>query len=354
VNKRLDLRLLLIEISTIVRFFGITDAFQEVEMKSERTGILADFFVAVTLLVVVGATVQAQALYSADQYLKRGISRYGTGDLEGAIADFSRAIELNSRPGKARERDYSIRSFTSGGSEKIGPEQVAVVDRFNALAYYNRGIAWFARGMLNQAVIDFDKAIRINPLFVDAYIRRGRCRQSRGDTDGAIADYNKAIGLDSRSAFAYNNRGIARRAKEDLAGAISDFSEAISINPDLAEAYVNRGAARCVLGEMAGAVADLDKAIAINPRNAMAYNNRGKARQLEGDMPAAVADYDQAIRIDPSYALAYANRGLARLLEGKVAQAESDFRRCLALKPDLKPGLEQLINEIKDATGSKH
>jgi tetratricopeptide (TPR) repeat protein len=85
----------------------------------------------------------------------------------------------------------------------------------------------------------------------------------------------------------------------------------------------------------------------------MAYNNRGKTRQLRGDLSAAVADYDQAIRIDPGYALAYANRGVARLMEGKTAQAESDFKRCLALKPDLRPGLEQLVKEIKQATADK-
>jgi tetratricopeptide (TPR) repeat protein len=139
--------------------------------------------------------------------------------MDGAVADFTRAIELNSRPNRARRWNDSIRKFTGESSERMGDEQIAVVDPFNALVYYNRGIALSARGDIGRAMDDFDRAIRINPLYVDAYIRRGRCRQSMEDIDGAIADYNKAISLDPGSAFAYNNRGIARRAKEDVDGA---------------------------------------------------------------------------------------------------------------------------------------
>ncbi|HSE97679.1 MAG TPA: tetratricopeptide repeat protein, partial [Blastocatellia bacterium] len=198
-------------------------------METNGTGMTTRIGAAAVLLLLVFTIVEAQEGASAEHYLRQGVSRFKAGDLDGAIADFSRAIAIRSRHGKAYKSGDGIRSFAADTEVGTFKSEVAAVDPFTALAYYNRGIAWSARGELDKAAADFDRAIRINPLYTDAYIRRGRCRHARGDLERAVADYTKAISLDPSSAFAYNNRGIARQAREDLAGAVSDFDKAILI-----------------------------------------------------------------------------------------------------------------------------
>jgi Flp pilus assembly protein TadD len=60
------------------------------------------------------------------------------------------------------------------------------------------------------------------PTTASGYLDRGRARADKGDMDGAIVDYTKAIELDPRSDVAYNNRGLARYHKGDLDEAIAD------------------------------------------------------------------------------------------------------------------------------------
>ena len=96
-----------------------------------------------------------------------------------------------------------------------------------AVAYYNRGIEWGAKGNTDRAIADFDEAIRLDPKYAKAYNNRGIAWYAKGYNDRAIADYNEAIRLDPKLAQAYYNRGNAWNAKGDNDRAIADYNEAI-------------------------------------------------------------------------------------------------------------------------------
>ena len=49
------------------------------------------------LLFVLTAAAQGQELTSADEYSQRGIARFEKNDLDGAIADFTKVIEMNGK-----------------------------------------------------------------------------------------------------------------------------------------------------------------------------------------------------------------------------------------------------------------
>jgi tetratricopeptide (TPR) repeat protein len=46
-----------------------------------------------------------------------------------------------------------------------------------------------------NAIADFDRAIQLNPKYVDAFNNRGFAYNTKGEYDRAIADYNQAIQL---------------------------------------------------------------------------------------------------------------------------------------------------------------
>src|SRR5262245_9423053 len=87
-------------------------------------------------------TIQAQAPRAAYDQLNRGNSQYQKGDLEAAIASFTKAIEISS----------SLDNGAGSGDWKKGlrPEEaianfnkVGVIDPLTAIAYSNRGLARF-------------------------------------------------------------------------------------------------------------------------------------------------------------------------------------------------------------------
>jgi tetratricopeptide (TPR) repeat protein len=147
--------------------------------------------------------------------------------MEGAIADFSRAIVLHptfapsfTNRGLARamkgELDGAIADYN----------QALKLDPREALAFYNRGTARRDKGDYEGAIADYDASIQINPNHTNSYYQRGCVWRKRGELDKAIADLNKAIELSPRDASAHVHRAFARQAKGGSDGAAADFARA--------------------------------------------------------------------------------------------------------------------------------
>ncbi len=129
------------------------------------------------------------------------------------------------------------------------------------MAYNNRGFCKFKMKEFEDALKDFDEAIRLSPTLAMAYSNRGLCKTSLQNFDDAIADLDKAIELDSGLMYAYHNKGRVLLLKEDYVGVIACFSKAISLKPDYALAYVLRAAAYHENGDKELALSDLSRDI---------------------------------------------------------------------------------------------
>jgi len=153
------------------------------------------------LLLLTASTAHAQEPVSADDFSQRGISRFEKNDLEGAIVDFTKAIDL-----KGQQLEF---------------------------CFYFRGLALYRRGRLEEAIADLSKAITLkqHPRFYDD---RGNLLAQKGDFDGAIADLNRAIELEPKFAKAYGDRGIVRLMRGEDAAAELDFSKCFELDKAIA------------------------------------------------------------------------------------------------------------------------
>ena len=173
-------------------------------------------------------------------------------------------------------------------------------------------------------------------LAAQIYNNRGSVNVSVGQYNRALLNYNRAVELNPDFAEAYNNREIAYRNLDQLEKAVADYSKAIELNPNFDEAYNNRGIANVKLGRIQQAVTDYDKAIELNPKLAEAYNNRANAYVRLRRFEQAISDYTKAIRRKSGFAQAYGNRALTYALIGKPEGAKRDLRKAVKLSPALK------------------
>jgi tetratricopeptide (TPR) repeat protein len=191
---------------------------------------------------------------TADQVILSGQIKVKTGDWDGAIADFTKAIELNPK---------------------------------SDFAYVSRGVIKRHKRDLDGAIADFSKAIQLNPKNSTAYAQRGHAKVAKGDLDGGIADYSKTIELSPKIPVAYLSRGEAKRAKGDRAGAVEDF-----FNGEMAKGDMDG-----ISGDLEGAIVDYTRAIKLHPKDADAYFKRGVAKTKKGDQAGADEDFAQAARL---------------------------------------------------------
>ena len=234
------------------------------------------------------------------------------------------------------QADQVLKQQQRERQERLAKQQEQLEKVRQARNYFDRALAKQNSGDKKGAIVDYDKAIQLNPNYSLAYNNRGLAKSALGDKKGAIVDYDKAIQLNPNDAQAYNNRGLAKSALGDKKGAIVDYDKAIQLNPNDALAYNNRGWAKSDLGDNQGAIVDYNKAIQINQNWGdiglyAAYNNRGLAKYNLGDNQGAIVDYDKAIELNPNYAAAYYKRGLAYQKLRENQRALADFREAARL-----------------------
>lgn len=99
--------------------------------------------------------------------------------------------------------------------------------------YNNRGLAYFNKRDFNNAIIDYNAALKIDPNFAQAYNGRCAARNAKGDAMNAIADCDQAIQIDPNFAYAYSNRGLAKRARGDTKGGDADIAKAQQLDPNI-------------------------------------------------------------------------------------------------------------------------
>lgn len=111
-----------------------------------------------------------------------------------------------------------------------------------------------------SAIANYDKAIKLNPLFYDAYIRRGVTHMGMRSYDLAEDDFSKAIQLKRKEFKGYFNRGKLFLAQKRFDAAIDDFQEATHIRPQHALSFRLLGDAYSKNGEPVLAAQAWDKA----------------------------------------------------------------------------------------------
>jgi tetratricopeptide (TPR) repeat protein len=167
-------------------------------------------------------------------------------------------------------------------------------------ALTNRGLAQTRKGAFDDAIADFDNALRIDPDDGRARNARGIAFRRKGEYDRAIADYDVALRRNPRDVRALNNRGVAYRWKRDYDRSITDTSAAIAVDPKYALAYSNRAVAYRLKLDYPRALADHDNAVRLTPQSGPFHYERGRTYEAKEDDVRALADYRKAVSLDPT------------------------------------------------------
>jgi tetratricopeptide (TPR) repeat protein/predicted aspartyl protease len=254
-----------------------------------------------------GAPEPAEQLDAAG-YARRGSASASRRDHAGAIADLSRAIELD--PGKA---EY----------------------------FYERGSAYAADRQPDKALADFDQAIKLAPDDPVALMARAELHSARGDPADAISpDLDAADRAAPRAGDMRLMLGDLYRNVRNYPAAITQYGYWIdSHNSDdigMPRAHGSRCWVRVLLGaDLDRALDDCNVAVRKRPKTADFIESRGFVYLRQGRFDKAISDYDAALALDAKLAWAFYGRGIAKQRLKQQAAAEADIAAATALAPKI-------------------
>lgn len=206
----------------------------------------------------------------------------------------SRAVdETKRRRFEEGKSDSNFPSDAIKAGAKPGTLRAVSPEERKALAHNERGLEQFGKGKLEQAVKEYQEAIRAFPTL----------------------------------AAAHNNLGTAHFAAARFEEAAAAFRRAVELNPNYGQAHFNLALAQIKLGREREADASLQAAV-------RAYYTAGDEHFKSGRLKEAEESYRGMLQIDPEYPPALLRLGLVANDARRFEEAVGYLRRVAQRQPN--------------------
>lgn len=149
--------------------------------------------------------------------------------------------------------------------------------------------------------------IENDPEDFESHYNLGAVLQSQGRVDEAVKQYEMALKIRPKDATANNAMGGALLAEGKQNQAVVFLRMATQASPAYFDAHYNLGNALASAGDFTGAEEEFGAAVRLRPEDANAHANFGSALAELGKLADAKAEYERALKIDPNLALAREN-----------------------------------------------
>jgi spermidine synthase len=248
-------------------------------------------------------------------------------------APFRKMVDLSKTSPPQKERFFRL-------LESYCTDDTVEFELFNDEELIQRCISVQIETIENRIGGVSDKALSYYFL-ADLYRRKGMLNE-------AMANYSKSLRLKPDNAEAHYNLGYTLVSAGRLGEAITHFTEALRLRPGFAAAHTELGYALAQQGRLDEAIEHFTKALRINPDNARAHSNLGVALVNQGKLNEAIEHFREAVRIEPDSAEAHSNLGAALAVQGRIDEAIMHFTEALRIRPDfveVRKSLEEALAE---------
>jgi tetratricopeptide (TPR) repeat protein len=231
-----------------------------------------------------------ESTLNVSDLVKKGNYLYTTGDFSKAIECYDEALNVNA-------------------TDKI--------------TWNNRGAALFRMHRRDEAVASFDKAISLDPLYLNALTNKGALIKG----DEALKCFDKVLEIDQNFMGGWTNKGFVLFDMGRYNESLQCYKKAIEIYPEDTSAWNNKGNILIEFGDYVGALECFNKSLSItNNASPFEWNNKGVALQKLGAHEEALNCYDRSIEIMPKLSNAWHNKWsvLKALHRDSEAQAVRD------------------------------
>lgn len=268
-------------------------------------------------------------------YYNRGAARLKMGKKEDALADFTKARELNPEFSHVYTQIALLkRELGLEDAAKTAFDEAVSVDADSDIPYAQRAKFRLGTGDHQGALADAVKAIGINPSDPNNFFIRGAALFRLGRFDEARDSYDRAIGLGMQTPDIYHLRGLALIRMEKFKDAYDDFARALRRSPDAGEIMRDQAVACLHLERFTEALAIVARAGRFLPGDVMLVLYEGVALEGLGKYAEAEKRLGEFLEKKPDNTRGLMHLGRVLFTQEKNAAAVEILNRLLALQPE--------------------
>jgi tetratricopeptide (TPR) repeat protein len=229
----------------------------------------------------------------------------------------------------------AFEALARGDYEAVRSVRVSGVRSAKRIAMRIRGDSLLFNRDLTGAEAAYTQALEAGGTRGILHMLRAHVRRTLGRLAEALRDCDQAVAALPDESSSWSYRSVVRYHAGDFAGALADAEEVVQRVPDHSDAWSIIGAAKQKLGDPRGAIDACDRAIQLDATNAQAYNNRAFARADVGDLPGAIEDCRVAVELSQGDARAWLGLGELQCQAKDFAGALTSLSRAIEGDPSI-------------------
>ncbi len=226
-------------------------------------------------------------------------------DIDNAVAEFSKAIKIDpsyalgyAALGNAYWAGFQLSRGNDWIEKALSNCQVALsLNRDLVEAHVCLGNVLNGTGKYNQAVGEFQRALKTEPSSEDAVRGLADAYTNLGNFAAAESAYQQAVALRPNYWRVYSWLGAFYFGQNRYPDAAAAFRKATQLAPDNYQNYYNLGAVYVTEGRYDDALQAFQQSIALRP-SSDAYDDLGYTYTLMHRYPEAIAALQQALKLD--------------------------------------------------------
>ena len=208
------------------------------------------------------------------------------------------------------------------------------IDPYDPEIYLCLGNNFHLQNKLDDAELNYKKAIDLNPIYLQALYNLGLILKKKQQFTDSVSLFQKVINLKPDFVNGYYSLGLTLIELGELNTALVNLKKVIELKPDYPQAFFHLGIVYRKLGKRIEALENFQQSINLNPNYIKAYNLLGVTLKELGRYEEALENLKSAINLNPNYVEAYNNLGNAFKELGRFEESNLYFRKAIDLKPD--------------------
>lgn len=236
-----------------------------------------------------------EKLYLSNQKVAEADNLMGEGNFEQAFSVLNEAFQLSATNAAVYEKlGMFYKNKKDYDNALLNYTKAIELDPNNNHAYNGRSECYAALGDKDKARADLSQAKKIAGAKEKIRAARKLCEEEKFDAAAPLA--SESLAWNSKNPWAWVTVGNIYNGKKEFDKAIFYYQKTIDMNPNIGEAYNGLAQAYMALEKYDKAIANFTKALSFSPfhSSALIYRSRGECYKARGDLKKSQEDFVKA------------------------------------------------------------